>query len=296
MYNPADHKVQNQPFGVGAIPLNGKSHYFDTAKQVYRWFQNVAELEAYFAIQFKTPDFECIVNTGGTLNATTGKITGGTNDAYWFPNGATAILKNTNINLADYYTKSEINALDSAITNNINTHKGDTNNPHSVTKSQIGLGNVDNTSDLDKPVSTQQETAIQSVSDQIVNIEEINYDQLESDHKTYNSSYLAGKTFKLFQNGINRFLIGGEFTIQIEGGFVLSNELPVDDVIMLMGQVSSKKLEIQSYSTFTALNEATPRNDGFYHVDEDDSENGDGTESIFISYGNDLFYNVLIKQ
>lgn len=33
-------------------------------------------------------------------------------------------------------------------------HIGDTDNPHSVTKAQLGLGNVDNTSDANKPVST----------------------------------------------------------------------------------------------------------------------------------------------
>lgn len=33
-------------------------------------------------------------------------------------------------------------------------------NPHEVTADQVGLGNVDNTSDMDKPVSHAQETAI----------------------------------------------------------------------------------------------------------------------------------------
>src|SRR5690606_29803996 len=33
-------------------------------------------------------------------------------------------------------------------------HEADADNPHSVTKAQVGLGNVDNTSDADKPVST----------------------------------------------------------------------------------------------------------------------------------------------
>ena len=42
--------------------------------------------------------------------------------------------------------------LDSHITNK--------SNPHGVTKSQVGLGNVDNTSDANKPVSTAQATAI----------------------------------------------------------------------------------------------------------------------------------------
>lgn len=40
------------------------------------------------------------------------------------------------------------------------THTGNTSNPHSVTKAQVGLGNADNTSDAAKPVSTAQQTAL----------------------------------------------------------------------------------------------------------------------------------------
>lgn len=43
---------------------------------------------------------------------------------------------------------------------NIQTHIGSTSNPHAVTKTQVGLGNVDDTSDVNKPVSTAQATAI----------------------------------------------------------------------------------------------------------------------------------------
>lgn len=42
------------------------------------------------------------------------------------------------------------------------THIADTNNPHSVTKSQLGLGDVDNTSDQDKPISSAQQAALNS--------------------------------------------------------------------------------------------------------------------------------------
>lgn len=42
----------------------------------------------------------------------------------------------------------------------LNSHLKDTDNPHKVTKSQVDLGNVDNTSDADKPVSTAQAKAI----------------------------------------------------------------------------------------------------------------------------------------
>lgn len=39
-------------------------------------------------------------------------------------------------------------------------HATATDNPHSVTKSQVGLSNVDNTSDADKPISTATQTAL----------------------------------------------------------------------------------------------------------------------------------------
>jgi len=42
----------------------------------------------------------------------------------------------------------------------VSTHLANTENPHAVTKAQLGLGNVDNTADVDKPVSTAQQAAL----------------------------------------------------------------------------------------------------------------------------------------
>ena len=42
----------------------------------------------------------------------------------------------------------------------LNEHALSKTNPHEVTKSQVGLSNVDNTSDIDKPVSMAQQSAI----------------------------------------------------------------------------------------------------------------------------------------
>lgn len=42
----------------------------------------------------------------------------------------------------------------------VDLHIGNKSNPHGVTKAQVGLGNVNNTSDADKPVSTAQAIAI----------------------------------------------------------------------------------------------------------------------------------------
>nr|UWF93650.1 MAG: chaperone of endosialidase [Bacteriophage sp.] len=47
-----------------------------------------------------------------------------------------------------------------ALETKVNQHITNKRNPHVVTKTQVGLGNVNNTSDADKPVSTAQATAI----------------------------------------------------------------------------------------------------------------------------------------
>lgn len=46
------------------------------------------------------------------------------------------------------------------VSGNLSTHINDKNNPHAVTKAQVGLGNVDNTSDADKPVSDATQTEL----------------------------------------------------------------------------------------------------------------------------------------
>jgi hypothetical protein len=50
----------------------------------------------------------------------------------------------------------------------IDTHVASTSNPHSTTKAQVGLGNVDNTSDSSKPVSTAQQTALDAKQNTLV--------------------------------------------------------------------------------------------------------------------------------
>ena len=48
------------------------------------------------------------------------------------------------------------NVKDETARTNLASHTGNTSNPHSVTKAQVGLGNVDNTSDANKPISNAQ--------------------------------------------------------------------------------------------------------------------------------------------
>ena len=53
-------------------------------------------------------------------------------------------------------TGSDVTALETKV----NSHIANKSNPHTVTKAQVGLGNVNNTSDANKPVSTAQAAAI----------------------------------------------------------------------------------------------------------------------------------------
>lgn len=60
----------------------------------------------------------------------------------------------------EYYNVEQFNSNADTIDRVIDEHVSARNNPHVVTKAQIGLGNVDNTSDLSKPISTAVQTAL----------------------------------------------------------------------------------------------------------------------------------------
>ena len=58
--------------------------------------------------------------------------------------------------------QAEIDTSISNVQNNLNAHINNRTNPHRVTKEQIGLDQVDNTSDADKPISTATQNALNS--------------------------------------------------------------------------------------------------------------------------------------
>ena len=60
------------------------------------------------------------------------------------------------VDTGEYFVAENINEA----LQELGAHKVSTSNPHGVTKAQVGLGNVDNTSDANKPVSTAMQTAL----------------------------------------------------------------------------------------------------------------------------------------
>ena len=60
------------------------------------------------------------------------------------------------VDTGNYFSADNTNAA----LQELGAHKASTSNPHGVTKAQVGLGSVDNTSDANKPVSTATQTAL----------------------------------------------------------------------------------------------------------------------------------------
>lgn len=84
-----------------------------------------------------------------------GDITNALNEAKAYTDAAKTALNKL---ISD--ESSARQAADTTITNNLNAHIGNKSNPHNVTKTQVGLGNVQNLAPADMPVSTAQATAI----------------------------------------------------------------------------------------------------------------------------------------
>ena len=56
--------------------------------------------------------------------------------------------------------KNYVDLSSKSVKDSLDVHIADKANPHQVTKAQVGLGNVDNTADIDKPVSNATKSAI----------------------------------------------------------------------------------------------------------------------------------------
>lgn len=78
-------------------------------------------------------------------------------------------------------------------TDKVNTHVADLNNPHQVTKEQVGLGNVDNTSDLDKPVSNATQELVDNTKKELEDLITSNEGGLDNHIEDYNNPHKVTK-------------------------------------------------------------------------------------------------------
>jgi len=103
--------------------------------------------------------------TSGSLEANTGVVTFSRDDGSTFTIDMSALLDDTQVVVNDTLNSTSsaeaLSAKQGKVVNDILTaHKANVGNPHNVNKSQVGLGNVDNTADADKPISTNMQTAL----------------------------------------------------------------------------------------------------------------------------------------
>lgn len=156
--------------------------------------------------------------------------------------------------------------IDSKANNtDLDSHVGNIENPHKVTKSQIGLGNADNTSDQDKPVSTAQAAAISevdtklskkitdvstSITDHVTNVEnphnvtkaQIGLDQVDNTSDankpistaTQNALDLISKSLKSLIE--SKAIANGIATLDENGKLVLT-QLPDSAIEILEGKL-----------------------------------------------------------
>lgn len=134
-----------------------------------------------------------ITNTENTLNAAieaeTARATGAENAITITINDETAraVLAEDNLNKKIEAETTRATSAEQTLTTNLNaeieratnaeeqlntaltSHTNNKNNPHTVTKAQVGLGNCDNTSDANKPISTATQSALDSLSTEISN-------------------------------------------------------------------------------------------------------------------------------
>ena len=86
--------------------------------------------------------------------------------------------------------KNYVDLSSKGVKDSLDVHIADKANPHQVTKAQVGLGNVDNTADIDKPVSNATKSAIITATTDMATKTYVNSkDNLKADKATTLSGY-----------------------------------------------------------------------------------------------------------
>ena len=103
----------------------------------------------------------------------------------------------------------------------IDTHIANTSNPHATTKAQVGLENVDNTSDLNKPISTATQSALDLKQPDI---------QFQDEGSNLGTSGTV-ETVDFTGAGVTASRAGSKITVAISGGGGGGGGLTEDDAI-----------------------------------------------------------------
>lgn len=225
-----------------------------------------------------------------------------------------------------------LNSLDSKIqanTSNISSHTSDTSNPHKVTKEQLGLGNVDNTSDSDKPISTATQDALDGKvsksgdtmtgtlvvndlsSDVTINITGKTGVNLTHGDKTVLKTIDNGSSYGICLSGLETSVLSEDrplFMVRSSDGYLLkTSNITVNNSTGTINakDVKTKTVTASDYGTFSGLKlsklpsttaDITDDNIIFKGVSTDDGSPFNSTGAELINIGIDYNSYRLVSQ
>lgn len=155
--------------------------------------------------------------------------------------------------------------VNTAITNQagevLNTHIYDYNNPHKVTKEQLGLGNVDNTSDLDKPISTATQTVLNEkapienpIFKGIVQVEDL-IDANDSSQRVASTAWVRGVIATAMDGGsVKKVIVSIATTDDVTLGYATSIGEPILKVYVGDTAISAPLMDVMNYFRGTNTN------------------------------------------
>ena len=129
---------------------------------------------------------------------------------------------------------------EAAASEEVAEHSQNLENPHSVTKEQIGLGNVDNTADLDKPVSSAVRAVLDLKADKKEMLERIDIIESEmgdismlsvgvaGEHDIKNLVDAANLNWDFLINALIR-IIGNQTLLPSSGKTIVDNIVEIND-------------------------------------------------------------------
>jgi hypothetical protein len=169
----------------------------------------------------------------GSLSIATSQLTGTFGDASISESSVTQHQAALAIN-ATQITGGELSdaRIPSTITRDseLSAHSGSTSNPHSVTKTQVGLGNVDNTSDANKPVSSATQTALDAKQDTLTfginNTNPVKIDSADvsdDEYARFTSAGIEGRTTTEVKSDLSLNLVENKSSATIRSEIVDSD-------------------------------------------------------------------------
>lgn len=131
----------------------------------------VTDHKVYVKVDPLSENFLSVSSTGVKITGVQNAINAAVNAEKAAREAADTEIKNS-ITQSEQGSTAALNAeikrakeAEATITSNLSTHTSNYENPHHVTKAQVGLDNVDNTSDINKPISTATQNALNLKAD-----------------------------------------------------------------------------------------------------------------------------------